>query len=65
MPYLTKQTQKAQKPGDGAAAFITPLAQILNSNAYTRIYHVIKMPFQIHEQGCSVTSQHLPNKFQM
>lgn len=65
MPYLTKLIQKEQKPRDWTAAFITPLAQILNSNAYRRIYYVIKMPFQIHVLGCLVTSHHSPNKFQM
>lgn len=48
MPHLTKQIQKEQKLWDWTAAFITPLAQILNSNAYIRIYYVIKMPFQLH-----------------
>lgn len=51
MPRLTKKIQKEQKPGGWTAAFITPLAQILNSNAYIRIYYVLKMPFQIHVQG--------------
>lgn len=65
VPYLTKQIQEEQKPRDWTAAFITPLAQILNSNANIRIYYVLKMPFPIHAQGCLVTSQYSPNKFQM
>lgn len=65
MPHLTKKIQKEQKPGDWTAAFITPLAHILNSNAYIRIYYEIKMPFQIHVQGCLVTLHNLPNTFQM